>query len=132
MGNSLKISDCFNTDIRKLINDISDKVYKEINKLSRSKIKNFPEQIECLSDKEIKHYSKCCNAGHGLYVKPNLIKINPYMNKNGILMNFIHENLHHALPYLTEKPIDILTEYIGCRLNIVDDHILCNKLFSLR
>jgi len=92
-------------------------VYKEIRKLRQGKISAFPSKIECMTNAEIKE-GKELGGGHGLYILPARIKINRSMSSEGIFMNFIHENLHYALPELQEKGIDILTEYIGCRAGI--------------
>ena len=61
---------------------------------------------------------KKVGAGHGLYIPPNLIKINAEMPSELIFLNFIHENIHHAFPDLHEKAVDILTAYVGCQFDI--------------
>jgi hypothetical protein len=128
----MNVQDCFDKDDANAIRDIADQVYSEIRKLRREPIKQFPVDIECLTDEEIDYYWKKHGAGHGLYLRDqNLIKINPYMSKLGILLNFVHENLHHGLPELAEKPVDILTTYVGCQVGLGNSQ-LCQHLEALR
>ena len=123
----INISKCFTDDIVKMLKDNSEKVYQEINKLSQKPISDYPTTIECLTEKEIEYYRREYGAGHGLYVAPNLVKINPNMSKEGILLNFIHENIHHALPNASEKLVDIATYRVGCQLNI-NKGAICDAL----
>lgn len=69
---------------------------------------DFPEQVLSMTDKEILEGRGHCEwseyeqmvhcGGHGLFVKPDKIKINPNMSAEQILANYVHETLHFVLP----------------------------------
>lgn len=72
----------------------------------------WPDRIECMTSAEIRDGKKH-GAGHGLYlVDEQRIRINASMPADEILYNFIHENLHHALPNESEASIDRRTPIV--------------------
>jgi hypothetical protein len=68
----------------------------------------WPTQVEAMTDLEITN-DESLGGGHGRY-NDELIKINPHMKPFTIFYNFIHENLHHALPDASEEWVDALTD----------------------
>lgn len=78
---------------------------------------SLPKKIKGMSDKEIQKY-KGTGGGHGLFIPPDTIKINPHMDSNGILLNYIHENIHFVLPNARENVVDYLTESIAFQMKL--------------
>lgn len=117
-----KFDPCFDPEKIKKFQEKVPKIIAEIRKLTSKKIKDFPQKIECMTPKEITA-GKLRGAGHGLYIPGKKIAINKDMSSKGIVLNFIHENLHHALPELSEKVIDILTSHIGCESDLLEGDI---------
>jgi len=101
---------CFNpAKIRKIESRIP---VAQVNVRELVKIKvELPGRIECLSDEEIAFYAKR-DGGHGLYAD-GTIRLNPHMTSRGILLNYIHENIHHVLPDASENLVDHLTDLIA-------------------
>jgi len=113
--------ECFDEEKIKPFEHHIPQVYEEIEKLTNKRIKSFPDLVQCLTEEEIEEYSKI-GGGHGLYQYPDTVKINPNMDSEMIFLNFIHENIHHAMPQAEEKVVDILTLFIACKFNIGDKH----------
>ncbi len=112
----MKFDKCFPIEIVKEIAEIIPKANKLIKDLSNKDIE-LPDRIQCLSDDEIKEYEKS-GGGHGLFTSPDIIKINPYMGKTGILLNYIHENIHYTLPHAHENLVDLLTDIVAYQLKV--------------
>lgn len=112
----IKFDKCFPMKIIKEIVGIIPKANRLIKDLSKDDVE-LPDRIQCLSDNEIREYKKT-GGGHGLFIPPNIIKINPYMNKTGILLNYIHENIHYTLPHAHENLVDLLTDIIAYQLKM--------------
>jgi len=122
-GQQIKFDKCFNPEKIKEFQQKVPKMIEEIRKLTKMELKDFPKKIECMTPAEIKA-GELRGAGHGLYIpRKKIIKINPSMDSKAIALNFIHENLHHALPELSEKVIDILTTHIGCSSDVLNGDI---------
>lgn len=119
---NLKISSCFSQRQIELLKYYAIKTYDEINKIRKGDITDFPKRIECMTIKEIEEGRKR-GGGHGIYYPKDLIKINKSMSDKGILLNFVHENLHHAFPELEEMAIDLLTHFIGGKIGIIRDKL---------
>ncbi len=128
---ALRLPRPFKDEYINIILNQADKIYFEIQKLTKKSIDFFPFKVQPMSRDEIKKYKER-GAGHGLYIAPDLVKLNPYLELRHFLLNFIHENLHHALPDNVEKSIDILTTYVGCRIGIIQEKSLCKKLDEMR
>jgi len=112
----IEFASCFS---KKKIKKIQNKVLesqKYIKMLSKKEIK-LPEKVECMTIEEIKKYKKI-GAGHGLYVPPKTIKINPHMDGRGILFNYIHENIHYVVPNASENLVDYLTDLIAYQMKL--------------
>ena len=75
------------------------------------------DDIECMSDAEIEEGLRL-GGGHGLYLEPKTIKINPHMSSVAILLNYIHENIHHVLPEASENLVDHLTDLVAYQMGI--------------
>lgn len=78
----------------------------------------FPKVVYCMTDKEIAEGEKV-GAGHGIFIEPDTIKINPYMNPLNILLNYVHEHLHMAFPDASEDLVDALTEIVAVRMGMI-------------
>ena len=101
------------------IEKIQDKVLesqKYIKMLAREEVE-LPQWIECMSEEEIREGEKV-GAGHGMYRFPDTIKINPHMSSQGILLNYIHENVHHVSPDASENLVDHLTDLIAYQMEL--------------
>lgn len=73
---------------------------------------SWPSRIECMTPEQIRA-GRLEGAGHGLYdPEEQRIAINASMSQLAIYLNFIHENLHHALPDASEKQIDRLVPVV--------------------
>lgn len=73
---------------------------------------DWPTRIECMTAAETRQ-----GPGHGLYdPDEQRIAINASMSPLAIYLNFIHENLHHALPYASEAEVDRLTPIVYHRV----------------
>lgn len=147
----IKVDKRFKPHHRESLKEKSPQVYFEICKLRLpkkicSKIDlqeafDFPSYIQSMTDEEIWEGAHPTKeeieagghiGGHGLYNPiTKEVKINPYMGEKAVLLNFIHENLHHVFPEVREKVVDILTHLVGCRVGINKDR-LCNSLEELQ
>ena|SRR3972149_2844037 len=79
----------------------------------------WPARIECMTPGEIRE-GRRTGAGHGLYLgDQRRIKINAGMDSLAIYANFVHENLHHARPDLTEVEVDGLTDVVMAYVAVV-------------
>lgn len=94
---------------------------KEIEKVTGREI-DFPKKVHAMTDKEIKEGQRFCEwseyekrihcGGHGLFVRPDIIKINPTMIAEGILANYVHETLHFALPDMPHDEVRRKTDEV--------------------
>ena len=116
MAERTEFASCFPREKIKKIEHLIPEANEKIRELAKGDIK-LPEKIECLSAEEIQHYEKV-GAGHGLFVPPKTIKINPYMSETGILLNYIHENIHYVLPSADENLVDFLTDFVAYQVKI--------------
>lgn len=74
----------------------------------------WPDHIEAMTPGEVRK-GRRSGKGHGLYFpETRTVKINPGMNWLHIYLNFIHENLHHAIPKATEKEINRILVPMVC------------------
>jgi len=73
---------------------------------------DWPTRIESMTPEEIAE-GEMIGGGHGMCFKEEgIVKINSHMDIINILINFIHENLHYAMPDEDEKEIDRLTDVV--------------------
>lgn len=87
-------------------------VYREIEQIAGRRVLDWPRRIECMTLREIREGRKH-GAGHGLYIRRGRrIKINSTMPARDVLLNVIHENLHHAMPDATETEVDRWSDLI--------------------
>jgi hypothetical protein len=93
------------------------KAVSEIKRLAKKDPRKFqlPEFIDCMSPDEIIE-GQSVGGGHGSYEPPNIVKINPNMSGELIYLNYVHENLHHVFPELSEGAIGALTELVDCNV----------------
>jgi hypothetical protein len=76
----------------------------------------WPARVVPLSEEEIVE-GAARGAGHGMFERETgLIKIHPGMEAKGVFLNFLHENLHAALPHATEDWVDALTDLAFAKL----------------
>ncbi len=122
MSKDIEFDKCFDREKIKQFEDKIPNILEEINKLTSKEIKDFPKKVECMTEAEILA-GELIGAGHGIYIRDGRIKVNPNMPSKAIALNYIHENLHHSFPRLSEKVIDILTSHIGCKTGIIEDNI---------
>lgn len=108
--------DCFDEEKVKEISRQIIKVNEKILDLAREPIE-LPKTIECMSEKEIAEGLKV-GGGHGLFIAPETIKINPHMSSIGIMLNYIHENIHYVLPDASENLVDHLTDLVAYQLKL--------------
>lgn len=106
---------CFDSTKIRMIERHIPGAQVNIRELVKIEVK-LPERIECLSDEEIAFYAKR-DGGHGLYAD-GTIRINPHMTPRGILLNYIHENIHHVLPDASENLVDHLTDLVAYQMNL--------------
>ena len=105
---------CFPREKIEKIQDTVSKSRKYIKMLSKEDAE-LPRRVECMTMEEIQEGEKV-GAGHGLYIFPDTIKINPHMSEGAILCNYIHENIHHVLPNASENLVDHLTDLIAYQM----------------
>jgi len=87
------------------------KVYEILGEIAGESIL-WPVMINSMTPEEIA-YSESRGGGHGIcYKDEGVIKINNDMTSVNLLYNFIHENLHYAMPHVSEEEVDKLTEII--------------------
>lgn len=107
---------CFPKD---KIDRITDKVMESqryIKMLTSTDI-DLPQRIDCMTIEDIKEGERL-GGGHGEYIAPGTIKINPFMDDTGILLNYIHENIHHVLPNASENLVDHLTDLVAFQMKL--------------
>ena len=109
-------NECFDEEKIKEISCSVMKANEKILDLTGQPIQ-LPKQVQCMNEQEIKEGAKV-GAGHGLFIPPNTIKINPNMSPDGILLNYIHENIHYVLPEASENLVDHLTDLVAYQLKI--------------
>ena len=109
-------NECFDEEKIKEISCQIIGVNEKLLDLAREPIE-LPRTVECMSEKEIAEGLKV-GGGHGLFIAPNTIKINPHMGPTGILLNYIHENIHFILPDASENLVDHLTDLVAYQLKI--------------
>jgi hypothetical protein len=115
-SNNVEFAECFEKSKIDEICDLISKANIKLMELIKEKVE-LPKRIECMSDVEIETGS-ALGGGHGLFVSPSTIKINPYMSSIGILLNYIHENIHCIFPNASENLVEYLTELIAYQLKI--------------
>ena len=108
----------FPEDKTALVYEYADGVYTALNALVGKPL-SYPVPIVCMTDKEIEEGQQPDvdhpdGAGHGLFLVYNdgsvEIAINPYLCAEGVLLNFIHENMHFACPHWPEDDVDWLSK----------------------
>lgn len=112
---TIEFDACFSREKIKEIQDKASESHKYIKMLSQEKI--LPQRVDCMTAEEIQEGEKV-GGGHGLYRFPDTIKINPHMDSTGILLNYIHENVHHVLPNASENLVDHLTDLISYQMEL--------------
>lgn len=115
LGNA-EFAECFDKGKIAEIQELVAKANIKLMELAKEKVE-LPKRVECMSDEEIEEYSRL-GAGHGLFIPPDVIKVNPYMSSVGILLNYIHENIHYIFPNASENLVDYLTELIAYQLKL--------------
>ncbi len=106
MARKLPIFDrCFDRKKIDAFRHLIPATYEAMEDIAGQKI-DWPPNIECMTSQEIVA-GKVRGKGHGLYFfDEERVKINPHMSPKGIYLNFIHENLHHAVPTASERDIN--------------------------
>ncbi len=90
----------------------------EAGSLLRSMFKIEPIHfIGCMSEAEITEGAKV-GAGHGIYIPPGTVNVNPGMDDIGVVLNWVHENIHNAAPQATENLVDHLTEMVAYQMGL--------------
>ena len=103
---------CFNIKKIKEIEGRIPEAQIRIQELTRKK--KLPKKIHCMSEKDIKDF----RGASGVAILPDKIKINPNMGSHGILFNYIHENIHIALPSASENLVDHLTDLVAYQMEL--------------
>ncbi len=67
-----------------------------------------------MSEEDIKDF----RGASGVAILPDKIKIDPNMGSHGILFNYIHENIHIALPSASENLVDHLTDLVAYQMKL--------------
>ena len=66
----------------------------------------WPATIEAMTEAEVRD-GRRVGKGHGLYYPGSRrIKVDARMSARDILLNVVHENLHHAFPRATDEEIN--------------------------
>lgn len=107
---------CFSREKIERIRDVVSESFNYIKMLSKGD-EELPRRVECMTMEESQEGEKK-GAGHGLYISPGTIKINPHMSEGAILCNYIHENIHHVLPGASENLVDHLTDLVAFQMNL--------------
>lgn len=115
-NNMVEFDTCFPMEKIEKIQDKASESHKYIKMLGKEDVE-LPKRVECMSEEEIREGEKE-GAGHGMYRFPDTIKINPHMSSQGILLNYIHENVHHVLPDASENLVDHLTDLICYQMDL--------------
>lgn len=115
-SDNVEFSECFDKAKIKEIQELIEKANIKLMEFVTEKI-DLPGRIDCMSDEEIEVCS-ALDGGHGLFIHPDIIKINPYMSPVGILLNYIHENIHCIFPKASENLVDFLTDLVAYQLKI--------------
>lgn len=115
-NDAVEFDTCFPKEKIEKIQDKALESHKYIKMLSREEVE-LPPWVECMSEEEIREGEKV-GAGHGMYCFPDTIKINPRMSSQGILLNYIHENVHHVAPWASENLVDHLTDLIAYQMDL--------------
>lgn len=100
----------------KMTIDNAPKVYEEIRRETGKRVRDWPEVVEPMTEQEIRE-GKRRGGGNGLYLPfQRLIKLNPSLSAENLFLNFIHENVHHALPGAKESKVEAISSRIFNRL----------------
>ena len=110
---TVEFDKCFNITKIKEIEGRIPEAQIRIKELTRKK--KLPKKITCISEEEIKELGG--NVA-GLAILPDKIKINPHISSEGILWNYIHENVHIALPSASENLVDHLTNLVAYQMKL--------------
>ncbi|KKL09148.1 hypothetical protein LCGC14_2568750, partial [marine sediment metagenome] len=90
-----------------------------IERVAGCRVADWPDRIQCMTAVEIRE-GLARGGGHGLYVRYTDgscdLKINASMSSHAILANFIHENIHHAMPEASARDVDRLTKVVADRV----------------
>lgn len=106
---------CFDKDKIDEYRPLIPETYQVMEELAGRSVK-WPNRIECMTPEQIRE-GRRFGAGHGLYlISQRRIFVNASMSARNIFLNFIHENLHHALPSASERKIDRLTPQVYHRV----------------
>ena len=115
-SDTVEFDTCFPREKIEKIQDKALESHKYIKMMAREEIEML-RWVECMSEEEIQEGEKV-GAGHGMYRFPDICKINPHMSSQGILLNYIHENVHHVLPDASENLVDHLTDLISYQMEL--------------
>lgn len=107
---------CFSKEKIEKIAPKVEEAQKYIKMLTSTDVE-LPQKIDCMTMEDIQEGEKC-GGGHGEYIAPDTIKINPLMDNLGILLNYIHENIHHVLPGASENLVDHLTDLVAFQMKL--------------
>ncbi len=112
----VEFGSCFSKEKIEKIAPKVEEAQKYIKMLAREDVE-LPQRIDCMTVEDIKEGEKL-GGGHGEYISPDTIKINPFMDDLGILLNYIHENIHHVLPDASENLVDHLTDLVAFQMKL--------------
>jgi len=107
---------CFAKERIERIADKVEESQKYIKMLSGKDVE-LPQKIDCMTLKDIED-GRIAGGGHGEFIPPNTIKINPFMDDLGVLLNYIHENIHYVLPSASENLVDHLTDLVAFQMKL--------------
>ncbi len=100
----------FDQESIEIISPFIPKAQEEIQRRAGRPL-DFPPKVFAMTRGEVVA-GRLVGAGHGMFIRPSTIKVNPSLPPIRLLANYIHENLHWALPSMSEHQVDILTDEI--------------------
>ncbi len=113
-----KWNKCFSRKKIAVFEPLIPEAYAEIQEVMGYDVHYWPSPIECMTEAEINE-GRSDEVGHGLYyIEEERIKLNKNMGAWEIFGNFIHENIHHVDPELSERKVDQFTHQVLGRLGL--------------